>query len=88
MVRLDDVVEILDLRHLDVRAEVGLNALDGSHVGAALVDGDLFGHTVQIDGPLQKTPNSSAVSLREAESRSCRRRSRQLGTGIATGPRP
>jgi hypothetical protein len=37
VVLLDDVVEVLVLAHFNVRAGVGLNALDGGRVGAALV---------------------------------------------------
>ena len=62
VVLLDDVVEVLDLTHLDVRAGIGLNALDGRRVGAALVDGDFPGHAVQTDGALQKAPRRSTVS--------------------------
>ena len=56
MVLLDDVVEVLDLTRLDVRAGIGLNALERRHVGAALVDGDFLGRAVQIDGPVQVLP--------------------------------
>jgi hypothetical protein len=63
VVLLDDVVEVLALTQFDGRAGVGIDALDGSGVGAALVNGDLLGHTVQIDGSLQKLPGRSAVSL-------------------------
>ena len=62
VVLLDEVVEVLELTHLDVRAGIGLNALDGRRVGAALVDGDFLGHAVQIDGARQKAPRRSTVS--------------------------
>src|ERR1035437_6409295 len=52
MVLLDDVVEVLVLTHQDVDAGVGLDALNGRRVGAALVNGDLLWHIVQVDGAL------------------------------------
>ena len=63
VVLLDDVVEVLDLTHLDVRAGVSLNAFDGRRVRTTFVDGDLLGHAVQIDGALQKVPRGGAVPL-------------------------
>ena len=54
VVLLDDVVEVFDLAHLDVCAGVGTNALDGRRIRTTLVDGDLLGRAVQIDGALQK----------------------------------
>ena len=59
MVLLDDVVEVLDLAHLDVRTGIGLNAFDGRRVRTALVDRDFLGHAVQIDGALQKAPRGA-----------------------------
>lgn len=52
LVLFDDVVEVLALTQFDARARVGIDALDGSRVGAALVDGDLLWHIVQSDGPM------------------------------------
>src|SRR5437773_1007341 len=63
MVLFDDVVEVLRLAHLDVRTGVGLNALDGGCVGAALVNGDLLGHTVQTDGLFKKASCGCVISL-------------------------
>ena len=60
-VRFDDVVEVFDLAHLDVRTAGGTNALNGCRVRATLVDSDLFGRAEQIDGALQKAPRGYAV---------------------------
>ena len=54
VVLFDDVVEVFDLAHLDVLAGIGLNALDGRRVHTALVNDDLLGHAVQIDGALRE----------------------------------
>ena len=40
-----------------------MNALDSRRVRATLVDGDLLGHSVQIDGALQKAPGGGTVFL-------------------------
>ena len=40
-----------------------MNALDRRRVRTTLVDSDLLGHTVQIDGALQKAPGSGTVCL-------------------------
>ena len=63
MVLFDDVVHVLALTKIDVHPGVVLDALDGSRVGAALVDGDFLGHAVPTDGLLQETTCSSAVSV-------------------------
>ena len=42
---------------------VGTNALNGRRVRATLVDGDLLGYAVQVDGAFQKAPCGGAVSL-------------------------
>ncbi len=63
MVLFDDVVEVFRLAQLDVRAGVGTHAPDGRRVGAALVDGDLLGHTVKIDGAFEEAPRRSVVSV-------------------------
>ena len=39
------------------------DAFDGRRVRTALVDGALLGHTVQIDGALEKAPRGGAVPL-------------------------
>ena len=63
VVLLQDVVEVSALTQLDACARCSLHAQDGSRIGAALVHGDLLGHIVQANGPLQETTCSSAVSL-------------------------
>src|ERR1017187_4924680 len=63
VVLLDDVVQILDSPQFDVGTGVGLNALDGGRVGAALVDGDLLRHAVQIDGTLEESTRGCAIAL-------------------------
>ena len=63
MVLFDDVVQVLRLAHLDVRTRVGSNTLNGRPVGAALVDGYLFGRTVQADGLFEKASGSCVISL-------------------------
>ena len=40
-----------------------MNALDSRGIRTAFVDGNLLGHTVQIDGALQKASRRSTVSL-------------------------
>ena len=61
MVLLDDVVEVLRLTHLNRHAAVGLNAYDGGPIGAALIDGDLLGHAVQVDRAFEKCPRRGVV---------------------------
>jgi hypothetical protein len=63
VVLLDDVVEVLGLAHHDGQAAVSLNARDSRGVGAALVDGDLFGHAVQADGAFEECPGGGVISL-------------------------
>ena len=63
MVLLDDVVEVFVLAHQDVDAGIHLDAFNGRRIGAALVDGDLLGHAVQIDGVLQKASGRSLIPL-------------------------
>jgi hypothetical protein len=60
---LDDVVEVLRLMRLDVRARVGLNALDGRGVRAAFVDRDLLRHAMRLDGSFQEKPRRSVISI-------------------------
>ena len=40
-----------------------MNALDSRRIRTAFVDGNLLGHTVQIDGALQKAPGGGTVCL-------------------------
>ena len=63
MVLLDEVVEVFVLAHQDVDAGIHLDAFNGRRIGAALVDGYLFGHAVKVDGALQKAPRRCPVSL-------------------------
>jgi hypothetical protein len=50
VILLGDVVDVLALPHLRIGNQVGRHAHDGRPVGAALIDGDLVGDTVQIHG--------------------------------------
>ena len=59
VVLLDNVVQVFVLAHQDVDAGVGLYAFNGRSIGTALVDGDLLGYAVQVDGALQKAPRRS-----------------------------
>ena len=63
VVLLDEVVEVFRLAHLDVQTAVGLDARDCSRVRAALVDGDLLGHAVQVYGALEECPGCGVVWL-------------------------
>ena len=64
MVLLDDVVvQVFVLAHQDVDAGVGLDAFNGGCVGAALVNGDLLWHIVQVDHALQEPPGRSQIAL-------------------------
>src|ERR1035437_8156997 len=63
VVLLDDVVEVFVLTHQDVYAGISLDAFNGGRIGAALVDGDLLWHIVQVDGPFQKAARRSLISL-------------------------
>ena len=60
---LDDVVQILRLPQLNIKASVGVDAANGSRVGATLVDRDLLGQTVQIDGALQVAPRRNRCKV-------------------------
>ena len=63
VVLLNDVVEVFVLAHQDVDAGISLDAFNGRRIGAAVVDGDLLGHAVQVDGTLQKAPRCCLISL-------------------------
>jgi hypothetical protein len=63
VVLLDDVVEVLVLTHQDIDASVSLDTFNGGRVGAALVNGDLLWHIVQIDGALQEPASRSQIAL-------------------------
>ena len=63
VVLLDDVVEVFVLAHQYIYAGVSLDAFDGRRISAALVDSDLLGHAVQVDGTLQKAPGCGFISL-------------------------
>ena len=63
MILLHDVVRVFVLAHNDVDTGVSPYTFDGRRIGAALVDGDLLRHAVQVDGTLQKAPNSGLISL-------------------------
>ena len=61
-----DVVQVLVLAHHDVDAGVGFDTFNSGRVGAALVDGDLLWHIVQVDGALQEPPGRSQIPLGSA----------------------
>ena len=63
VVLFNDVVQVFVLSHQDVNAGVGLHTFSGRCIGAAIVDCDLLGNVLQVDGTLQKAPSSSLVSL-------------------------
>ena len=63
MVLLDDVVQIFVLAHEDVDTGVSLDTFNGRRVGAALVDGDLLWHAVQVYGAFEKAPGRRLVPL-------------------------
>ena len=63
VVLLDDVVQVLVLSHQDVDTGISLDTFNGRCIGAALVDGDLLGHAVQVDGALHKVPGCGLISL-------------------------
>jgi len=54
---------LLVLSHQDAETGVGLDTFNGGRIGTALVDGDLLGHAVQVDGSFQKTPGRSLIAL-------------------------
>ena len=63
VVLLDDVVQVFVLSHQDVNAGVGIHTFNGRCIRAALVDGDLLGQALQVDGTLPKAPSSSQIAL-------------------------
>ena len=63
VILFNDIAEVLVLMHQDINAGVGLNAPNDRRVGAALVNGDLLWHIVQVDGALQKPSGSSQMRL-------------------------
>ena len=63
VVLFDEVVQVIRLANLDGQAAVGLDARDGGCIRAALVDGDLLGYAVQVDGALEKCPGRGVISL-------------------------
>lgn len=63
VVLLDDVIEVFALAHQDINAGVRFHAFNGRSVRAALVDGDLLRHVVQVDRPLQEAPGSRQIAL-------------------------
>jgi hypothetical protein len=67
VVLLDDVVQIFVLANQEVHTGVGLDAFNSGRVRTALVDGDLLGHVVQIDGALQKATRCSYIALGSEE---------------------
>ena len=60
---LDDVVEVLALAHLDIKAGVNVDVVDRGCVGTAFVNGDLLWQTMQVDGTVQLPLCCRLVSL-------------------------
>ena len=70
VVLFNDVVHVFFLSHQDVNAGVGLHTFSGRCIGAAIidyrlsiVDCDLLGNALEVDGTLHKAPSSSLISL-------------------------
>ena len=63
MILLDEVIEVIRLSQFNVQAGVVIDAFDGCGVGAALVDGDLLWHAVQVYGAFEKAPGRRLVPL-------------------------
>ena len=63
MLLLDEVVEVFVLAHQNVNTGSSLDTFNGRCVGAALVDGDLLGNAVNVDGALQKAPGRCLIPL-------------------------
>jgi hypothetical protein len=55
--------QLAKVPHQVVDTGVSLDTFNGRRIGAALVNGDLLGHTVQVDGTLQKAPRCCLVPL-------------------------
>jgi hypothetical protein len=62
LVLLDDVVQIFILAHQGIDAGISFDAFNGGRVSAALVDGDLLRHIVQVNGALQKATRRGQIS--------------------------
>jgi hypothetical protein len=67
VVLFDDDVEVFALPHLDVGLVLGVVAVDGRSVGAALVDRDLLGFAVPIDRASKKAARRRQVSVSRSE---------------------
>ena len=65
------LLRYLFLAHQDINIGVGLDAFNGRRVGAALVNGDLFWHVVQVDGTFQKSPGRSQIALGSEQKINC-----------------
>jgi len=63
IVLLYDVVQRLHLPQVDRRAGIFLNGVDGSGVGATLVDGDLVRQAVLADGAFQEAARCGQMRL-------------------------
>src|SRR5471032_1137031 len=63
MVLLDDVVEVFDLAHYNRHIPAGVDRIDGSLVGAALVHRDLFGIAIRAHGLVEKALRRGHVAL-------------------------
>ena len=88
VVLLHDVGHTFALTQLDVRPRVILDAPDRSRIGAALVDGDRFGHTALTNCALQKLPSSCQVSLGTQQKSKVRPSRSTARYRSSIGPRP
>jgi len=72
MVLFDDVVEVLALPYLDAGSIVTVVVVrNAGLVGTALVDGDLGGCAVAINGSAQKAQRCSLVALGRQQKVDC-----------------
>jgi len=63
VVLLNDIIEVFDLAHLDVRFLFLNVAFDRCRIGTALVYRDLHGHPVLPDRSTQKAQRCRAISF-------------------------
>ena len=63
VILLDDIVEVLRLALHDRHTGVGLHAVDGGRVGAALIDRDRLGQAMPADGATKRNVIPATASL-------------------------
>jgi len=63
MVLFHPVIQVLDLTDLDGGARLLLECIQGSRVGAALVDGHLLRQAVLSNGFLEKAPGGLLIAM-------------------------